>query len=133
MKLNSLLNKTNAFKVLKNDIKSGTLSHAYLIVCDDGFMLEEYVKAFVKTLACESKPYCNECRTCRLIDKKTLVDVKFYPTDGKIKVADVDDLIAKSYVKPLEADKKIFVLCGAGKMNESSQNKILKTPPSCPF
>ena len=128
-----LISQTNAFKVFQNDAIKSTLSHAYLIVCDDGFMLEEYVKAFVKTLACESKPYCNECRTCRLIDKKTLVDVKFYPTDGKIKVADVDDLIAKSYIKPLEADKKIFVLLNANEMNAQSQNKLLKTleePPS---
>ena len=127
MELNSLLNKTNAYQVFKKDIEMGTLSHAYLIVCEDGVMLEDYLKAFAKTLFCDSEEYCNDCRTCRLIDSKTLTDVKFYPTGDKIKVGDVDDIVLKAYVKPLEFDKKAFVLLNAHEMNAQAQNKLLKT------
>lgn len=129
----SLISKTNAYKIFNGDIKNGTLSHAYLIVCEDGEMLEDYVKIFVKTLMCSSHEFCDDCRTCRLIDKKAYVDVKFYPTDGKIKTADVDDIVSKTYVKPLESDKKVFALINAQDMNAQSQNKLLKTleePPN---
>ena len=126
MKLTSLLNKTNAFKVFTNDIKMGTLSHAYLIVCEDAVMLENYLKEFSKQLFCTDFG-CGECRTCKLIENKGLTDVKFYPTGDKIKVGDVDDIISKAYVKPLEFDKKLFVLVNANEMNAQAQNKLLKT------
>jgi DNA polymerase III gamma/tau subunit len=124
MKLNSLLNTTNAYKVFKKDIENATLSHAYLIVCEDGVMLENYLKAFAKALFCNEEEYCNECRACRLIDSKTLTDVKFYPTGDKLKVADVDDIVLKAYLKPLEFDKKAFVLVNAQEMNAQAQNKL---------
>lgn len=133
MNVSSFISETTAYKVFTSDIKKGTLSHAYLIVCEDELMLEEYLKSFVKTLLCEKTPYCDDCRICRLIDKKTFVDVKFYPTETKINVKDVDNLIYETYVKPLESDKKIFVLVNAQEMNVQSQNKLLKTleePPA---
>lgn len=123
----SLISKTNAYNVFQKDNENATLSHAYLIVCSDGDMLENYLKIFVKTMLCKSTPYCDACRTCRLVDKKSYVDAKFYPTDGKIKVADIDDLVTKTYVKPLENDKKVFVLVNANEMNAQAQNKLLKT------
>ena len=133
MQLLSLISQTNAYKVFKKDIENGTLSHAYLLVCEDGAMLEEYLKAFSKALFCESSEYCDNCRTCSLIDKKTLFDVKFYPTGDKIKVADIDDVVDKTYVKPIEFDKKAFILVNAQDMNAMAQNKLLKTleePPA---
>ena len=125
--IKSLLANTNAYKVFKSDIDNSTLSHAYLLVCEDGDMLEEYLKAFAKTLFCADNTYCNDCRTCRLIDKKSLFDVKFYPSANKLKVADADDIVLKAYDKPLEFDKKAFILVNAQDMTAQAQNKLLKT------
>ena len=127
MKVNSLIKNTKAYKIFSGDKKNNTLSHATLIVCDDSELLETYLKVFCKTLMCESIDFCDNCRVCRLIDSKQFEDVKFYPEDGKIKTKDVDDLVEKSYLKPLESDKKLFVLVNAQEMNAQSQNKLLKT------
>ena len=127
MNVSSLIKSTKAFEIFKNDKINGTLSHATLIVCDDSFMLEKYVKVFVKTLMCNSEDSCDNCRVCKLIDSKTYEDAKFYPTENKIVTEDIDDLIARSYLKPLESDKKVFVLLNAQEMNTQSQNKLLKT------
>lgn len=126
-KLLQIIKNTNAYKVIKADKQNGTLSHAYLLVCDDEEMLYAYSLIFTKLLMCESDDVCNKCRTCLLIDKKGYTDVIFYPQDKKIKVADIDDLVQKSYLKPLENDKKLFVLLNAQEMNTQSQNKLLKT------
>ena len=123
----SLLKNTNAYKIFLGDKKNATLSHAYLIVCEDENYLENYLKAFAKTLTCEEEVPCNNCRTCKLIDGKIHTDVIFYPQGKKIVVSDVDDIIEKSFLKPLESDKKIFVLTDVASMNQQSQNKLLKT------
>ena len=133
MDISKLLSSTNAFKILKADKENKTTSHAILITCDDAFMLETYLTYFAKLLACKSVEPCLTCRTCSLIDKRGYVDVIFYPMGKKILVQDVDDLIEKSYYKPLESENKLFVLLNAQEMNAQAQNKLLKTlenPPS---
>lgn len=123
----SLLKSTNAYKIFDGDKKRGTLSHAYLIVSEDKLFLENYLKIFAKALCCNESEPCNNCRTCQLIDKKSYTDVIFYPKGKKIVVADVDELIEKSYYKPLESDKKVFVLQDVSEMTVQAQNKLLKT------
>lgn len=133
MNLNSLIKQTKAYEIFSGDKKKGTLSHATLVVCDDSELLESYLKVFCKTLVCDSETFCDNCRTCRLIDAKQYEDVKFYPENDKIVTKDIDDLVERSYLKPLESNKKVFVLVNAQSMNAQSQNKLLKTleePPA---
>ncbi len=128
--LKKLIENTIAYRIFCGDKKNHAFSHAYLIVCEDELALTEYLKIFAKTLLCEnSATCCNECRGCRLIEKNAHTDVTFYPKNEKSKIltADIDELISKTYLKPLEANKRIFVLCGAESMNASAQNKLLKT------
>jgi DNA polymerase-3 subunit delta' len=77
---------------------------------------------------CENDGACGECRPCRLIDKEAYADCDFYPKDGdKIKTADIDDLVSKTIIRPIESDIRMFVLVGAENMTAEAQNKILKT------
>ena len=124
----SLLKNTSAYKIFKCDKENQTLSHAYLIVCEDEGMLDNYLSVFAKALLCSEIEPCNNCRVCNLIDSKTHSDVVFYPTSAnKIVTSDIDELIEKSYFKPLELDKKLFVLKDASTMTVQAQNKLLKT------
>ncbi len=124
----SLIKDTGAYKTVLGDKRSGRLSHAYLVLCADGDNLDEYLKIFAKLIACDSEQPCGACRTCRLIDQKSHPDVFFYPEKGESVLAeDVNALIQESYIKPVEGDKKIFVLSNGQTMNASAQNKLLKT------
>lgn len=121
-----LIERTNAYRVVENDKKHG-LFHAYLLLSKDAKRLREDMKVFAKLIMCENGG-CGECRVCRLIDKETHADVKFLPEKGdKILTEDVNALIEESYVKPLEEDKKLFLIVGADKMPAVAQNKLLKT------
>ncbi len=126
-KIFEIIKNTKAYNLLKADKNSNTLSHAYLLLCEDLLMLEDYAKIFAKLIMCNSGEICNECRCCTLIDSKKHTDTIFYPLEKKIKVADIDDLVKKSYLKPYESDKKLFVLVGVQDMNIQAQNKLLKT------
>lgn len=123
-----VIRNTNAYKIIYGEKKRGELSHAYLIVCPDGVMLKTYMKLFASLIMCENDGACGECRPCRLIDKEAYVDCDFYPKDGdKIKTADIDDLVSKTIIRPIESDIRMFVLVGAENMTAEAQNKILKT------
>lgn len=131
--MEKLLKQTTAYKIFSADKACGGLSHAYLISTRDGAKLRDYVKVFVKTALCSAPTYCDDCRTCRLIDKEEYADAAFYPKNlsgkiaDKILTADVDEIIASTYLKPLEAPLRVFALCGADTMPAAAQNKLLKT------
>ncbi len=128
LNLTTLLQNTGAYKTVKCDKESNRLSHAYLLLSPDGDKLSDYLKLFAKLIVCTNGSPCDGCRACRLIDDNAYSDVIFYPSNGaNVVVEDVNSLISESYVKPLESDKKVFIISHAETMNLPAQNKLLKT------
>ena len=123
-----LIKDTNAYKTVKGDKDSGRLSHAYLSLTPDGENLTEYLKIFAKLIDCEEWGCCGKCRTCKLIESNGFADVILYPTDSETVTSEqVNALISESFVKPIESERKIFLITNAQTMNTQSQNKLLKT------
>ena len=124
----SLVKKTNAYKIIKNDKDVGGLSHAYLVVCPDTTFLKEYLKVFAKIIVCKAGDPCNACRTCNLTDDENFSDVQFFPIGDKgVTAEDINILIEESFIKPIEGDKKVFVITNTEPMSAVTQNKLLKT------
>ncbi len=124
----SLVKDTEAYKVVKRDKERKTLSHAYLIVIPDEENLKEYLKVFVKLILCENDEPCGKCRNCSLIEKEGHADVLFFPEkEGAVLTSDVNKIIEESYFKPIEGERKVFVISAGQTMNAPSQNKLLKT------
>lgn len=128
MDLTSLLKTTNAYRTVKGDKENGRLSHAYLILTQDGDKLDQYLKIFAKMLVCEKGYPCGQCRTCNLIEANGFTDLLFFPKNAQsVATDDVNSLIEESYLKPIEGDKKIFLISHAETMTAPAQNKLLKT------
>ncbi len=127
-KLLSLLKKTEAYSVIQKEKEGGALSHAYLAICKDGGNLTKYLRLLAMQIICKESEPCLTCRNCGLIASDMHADVLVYPREGDgVKVEDIENLIEQSYIKPLETEKKIFILTHAENMNVQSQNKLLKT------
>ncbi len=123
-----LLVNTGAYKIFESDFIKGKLSHAYLLLHSDGLALQEFLKIFSALIVCENKTACLGCRKCNLVLSGVHADVLSYPKDKKgLVVADVNSIIEESVIKPIESNKKIFLIFGAENMNATSQNKLLKT------
>jgi len=123
-----LIKDSKAYKTVKADLNAGRLSHAYLILCKDKSNIDKILRIFAKLILCEKEDPCGECRTCKLIDQGSFPDVYEYPEKGDVILKDdVVSLIKESFLKPVEGDKKIFLLKNAEDMNAVSQNKLLKT------
>lgn len=130
-----VINQSNSFKMIDLDVLRSRLSHAYLFVNPD----ENYLKMFAETV---SKKFINLNEADNIdknnlrIENRTHPDVIFLGEDKNIDTAAVSSVVESSNVSPFEADKKIFVMLGVENMNESSQNKILKSieePPRNTF
>lgn len=121
-----LVKDTTAYKIISTEKKNGALSHAYLVVCADKYALKTYLKELAKVIEFQGDD--GDGRIAGLIDKNAYVDCTFYPLAGeRIMTADVDDLVSKTYIRPLENKTRLFVLCGAENATPAAQNKLLKT------
>ena len=118
----SLFYKSKPYRIVAGDAKSGTLSHAYLLVCPDGANLRAFLKELAVLVAGGDE------RRDRLIREERLADMAVIPaeTGGKIAVGDVRAVIDDAYVKPLESDRKLYVLDALQDANAAAQNKLLK-------
>jgi len=111
------------YAIIKKDKENNTLSHAYMLLCKDDNP-EEYLKSYAKLILCGNGG-CNNCRTCRLIDKNVLPDVKAV-FKSSILVDDINRFVEDTSVKPLEGDKKLYLISDFSGANQNSQNKLLK-------
>lgn len=124
----SLLKSTAAYGVFSGEKKQGRIAHAYLIIHPDGENLSEYLKIFAKTVVSETEDASDEKRSSMLIEKGIHPDVKTYPRGKDVVLTeDVNDLINESFIKPIESDRKIFLVNRAETMPPAAQNKLLKT------
>ena len=126
--LQGLLEETGAYKTVITDAAAGRLSHAYLILSADKDNLGEILKIFAK------KILGGDARADKLIDEGFHPDVFNFPLKGDaVLKEDVEKIIEESFLKPVESDKKLFLINNGESMNATSQNKLLKTleePPN---
>ena len=121
-----LVKDTTAYKIISTEKQKGALSHAYLVVCADKYALRPYLTELAKVIEFQGDD--GDERIAKLIDKNAYADCTFYPLSGdRIMTADVDDLVSKTYIRPLENKTRLFVLCGAENATPAAQNKLLKT------
>ncbi len=124
---------SNAYQILKKDITSERISHAYLFTSQDENYNQIFSKIFAENLINIKESEIAQKNILR-IENNSHPDVKIYGlAEENIDVSKVSEIVDQAQVSPFESDKKIFILLNIQNMNEASQNKILKTieePPS---
>lgn len=120
------LKKSRAYNLIKHDIDTGNLSHAYMVISPDVFAVQNLFRLIACAVYC--KDACTTCPVCKKVLNGNHADVKFINEDSKkIKVEDVAALIEDTETKPFESDNKLYFVNSADKMNPAAQNKLLKT------
>ncbi len=112
-------NNEEAIKILKRQQKYDKLAHAYLFVANDGKYLTEVAKDFTKEILGTDLQV--------RIEKETLLDVKRIYTDkmviGKEEIKELQKFLND---KPLESDKKVYIIEEVDKMSNAAANALLK-------
>lgn len=107
-------------KELEQDISSGKISHAYFLECNNDDIALEEAKVFAEKLLggkLENNPDCEIVET----DEKS------------IKVDKIRELQKDILKKPINGERKVYIIPQANKLNVAAQNCLLKTleePPS---
>lgn len=122
----------------QNAIKTGSVSHAYIIHGERSSGKEFIAKIFAMTLQCEKQGLdpCNECHSCKQALSMNHPDIirLTHEKPATIGVEDIRMGINNDIVKkPYSSERKIYIINEAEKMTVQAQNALLKTleePPS---
>lgn len=119
--------KSKAYEMVVRDIKSDRCSHAYLFVSQDGFYASKFAEMVAKLIITngEDEVYSENARA--KIEKHVHPDVKVFGEVKGIDTKTATEIIEQANISPFEANKKVFIIENTQDMNESAQNKMLKT------
>lgn len=125
--MDRLLKETQAYRLIQRESEENTLSHAYLLLFNDGRNLKAALKLFAAELFTLSNEDEESERIQKLIEEESYADCLFFPEDGKkLTVDDAEKIREESLLSPIEGNKKVFVLGDFAEANPQTQNKLLK-------
>ena len=105
------------------------LSHAYILSGPAGSGKRTLAGLLAAALVCDRRGGalpCLSCAGCRKAEGGIHPDIVRVGDDGKdISVAQVRALRADAYIRPNEAERKVYILENAQTMNASAQNAML--------
>jgi DNA polymerase-3 subunit delta' len=120
-----------AYNILKNEISNNTVAHAYLFHSNNQHDATSFAFSFAKALICpngtSSNNKCEDCSICKRIDNGNFPELKVIEPDGLwIKKEQLIDLQESFKTKPLEGNKRIYIIKEVDKLNMQAANSILK-------
>lgn len=127
-------------------IRSGSVSHAYIIEGDRCVDKEDFAKDFLKAICCEKRPGLGcidgpmdgasasdegeKCLSCRRIDHGNCEDLYIVRAEGATTKSVKDDAILElqeNLKKKPSGPRNMAIICNADTMTKRAQNRLLKT------
>ena len=119
--MDKLIKSTTAFKIFSADRCNGRLSHAYMLHIADRVNLRAVLKIFAAEFFAAEE-------LLPRIQNESYTDLIVYPQEGKkISVDGISEIIEDSFLRPVEGDKKLYVITDFDSASAIVQNKLLIT------
>ncbi|MFP4661623.1 MAG: DNA polymerase III subunit delta' [Halanaerobiales bacterium] len=121
-----------AIRILKDELDSGRIHHAYLFTGKEGVGKERTALEFTKAVLCEEEGVeaCDKCLACRKIEHSNHPDVRIIDIDedaNNIKIDQVRELQKDMSYKPYDSSRKVYIITEADRMTPEAANSLLKT------
>ncbi|MEA2642550.1 MAG: polymerase subunit delta [Chloroflexota bacterium] len=111
-------------------LHGGAAAHAYLLTGAPHVGKYTTALAIARSLLCETGTSCGSCRHCRHVARRIHPDLHTLetPPDRKnIPIKDVHEFLHGIALKPVEAERAVYVIRGADHLAEEGANAFLKT------
>ncbi|MDU2648571.1 DNA polymerase III subunit gamma/tau [Anaerococcus vaginalis] len=135
-KFSDVLGQDRVVNVLKNQVKSGQISHAYLFAGERGCGKTTCAKIFAKAINClnpiDSSP-CGKCENCKSIEEESTMDVVEMDAASNRRIDDIRNLKETVVYPPNNLKYKVYIIDEAHMITREAFNallKIMEEPPS---
>lgn len=135
-KFSDVLGQDRVVNVLKNQVKSGQISHAYLFAGERGCGKTTCAKIFAKAINClnpiDSSP-CGQCENCKSIEEESTMDVVEMDAASNRRIDDIRNLKETVVYPPNNLKYKVYIIDEAHMITREAFNallKIMEEPPS---
>lgn len=130
MGFSNLIGNEKAKRELKNELRLNKNSGTYLFYGSKGINKIDFAYSFAKGLVCNESEddFCNECVTCKSIDKGSYADLEMVnPENGIIKIDRIRDTIKNATSTSYSGNKKVIIITDVNSLRVEAANAILKT------
>jgi DNA polymerase III subunit gamma/tau len=135
-KFEDVVGQEHVTTTLRNALREGRLSHAYLFNGPRGTGKTSAAKIMSKAVNCEQprdgEP-CNECSTCKAISNGSVTDVLEIDAASNRGVEEIRDIRDKVKFAPSDVKYKVYIIDEVHMLTTEAFNALLKTleePPS---
>ena len=126
----SVIGQDDITDTLKNAIKRGTISHAFLFAGPRGTGKTSCAKIFAKALNCtnlqDGEP-CNQCANCLAADKGAMADIMEIDAASNNGVDEIRDIRDKVKYAPTQGKYKVYIIDEVHMLSMGAFNALLKT------
>ncbi|MFI5359049.1 MAG: DNA polymerase III subunit delta' [Halanaerobiales bacterium] len=131
MSFTKLTGQETAVRLLKDDLDSGRIHHAYLFTGIKGVGKRTLALDFARALFCQRQDgeACGTCLSCRKIEHSNHPDLSIINiTEGdSIKIEQIRELQRGLAFRPYEGKWKLYIIEDADRMTPEAANSLLKT------
>lgn len=126
----SVVGQEDITNTLKNAIKRGTISHAFLFAGPRGTGKTSCAKIFAKALNCtnlqDGEP-CNQCANCLAADKGAMPDIMEIDAASNNGVDEIREIRDKVKYAPTQGKYKVYIIDEVHMLSMGAFNALLKT------
>lgn len=126
----TVVRQEHIVRILKNQIDSGKIGHAYLFCGPRGTGKTTLAKIFARAINCENPQNaspCGKCPTCKALADGSSLDISEIDAASNNGVDEMRDLREKVQYPPVAGKYKVYIIDEVHMLTPSAFNAVLKT------